>query len=96
MDQGNLVLRLSEYEGIDKLNNLDQFLRQSESEALSIDLTGKDILPTPVLQILISAALHWTQRDVAFSITGISEALSQNLQILGADLEKYTLQEEAA
>lgn len=95
MDPDRLTLRLSDHEGVDRLNSLDQFLRQSESEAIVLDVSENDTIPTTVLQTVLCAAHHWSQRDLSFSIIGVSEALQANLEILGVNLDQFIKQEAA-
>ena len=95
MDQDRLTLRLSEHQGVDRLNSLDQFLRQSENEAIELDVTDHDTIPTSVLQTLLSAAIHWSKRDLPFSIIGMSDSLKENLEILGANFDDFIKQEAA-
>ncbi len=95
MEDGKKTLRLSDHEGVDRLNSLDQFLRQYENDAIVIDVSGKDFVPTPVLQTLICASMHWSQRDLEFFIVGAHETMKQNFELVGADLQQF-IQEEAA
>ncbi len=89
MEQEKRSLRLVDHEGVDRLNNLDLFLRAAENEAVEIDVSGKDMIPTPVLQTIISAAHHWAQRDQPFTIVGHNEALVANLEQIGAELGPF-------
>ncbi len=87
------VLRLSEHEGVDRLNSIDQFLRQSENSELEIDVSGTDVISTPVLQMIICATQHWSQRDLPILITGSSDKLRSNLTLIGADLNDFMQKE---
>jgi len=95
MEQDRLTLRLSDHQGVDRLNSVDQFLRQSESEAILIDVSEHDTIPTPLLQTLLCAAHHWSQRDLSFSIIGMSDALKENFELLGANIDQFIKQEAA-
>lgn len=95
MDENNQILRLSDHEGVDRLNSLDRYLRQNEGAPLTIDLCGKDHIPTSILQMIICASIHWTQRDLSFSILGQTDEMKENLQTIGADLESFMIEEPA-
>jgi anti-anti-sigma regulatory factor len=89
MDQEKRSLRLVDLEGVDRLTTIDLFFRSHENEPVVVDATGKDIIPTPVLQALVSASNHWQQRDLDLSIIGCSDLAKANLEMVGIDLSQH-------
>jgi len=89
MDTETKTLRLADLEGVDRLNDLDKFLRESENDPVNLDVSGKDYVPTQVLQSIISAAQHWAQRDVKFTISGCTEKAIESFSIVGANLDQF-------
>ncbi len=78
-----------------ELDQLVNFLRGAQTNAVEIDCSNVKVMPSRGLQLLLSAEQQWRSEELGFAVTNINEACRKSLTLLGLEPTRFVDEETA-